>query len=70
MLIANETDDLLDARSWRHNCNAGVDAVIGMALPRSQRDFQIAGCTEDQIVYHAKTVNKYTYAGRSTRVKI
>ena len=71
MLIANEKSDLLDAKSWvqypkpvfTRNDPAGVYGPGHNGLFRSPDG------TEDWIVYHAKTMSKYTYAGRSTRAQ-
>jgi GH43 family beta-xylosidase len=71
MLIAKETDDLLNARSWVQHpepvfkrCDAH-----GVYGPGHNGIFKSPDGTEDWIVYHAKTVSDNTYVGRSPRAQ-
>jgi GH43 family beta-xylosidase len=71
MLIANENSDLLDPKSWVQHpapvftrCDAH-----GVYGPGHNGIFKSPDGTEDWIVYHAKTVSRYTYTGRSTRAQ-
>jgi GH43 family beta-xylosidase len=71
MLIAHETDDLLDAKSWvQHPAPVFTRSDRhGVYGPGHNGIFKSPDGTEDWIVYHAKTVSKYTYAGRSPRAQ-
>lgn len=71
LLIARESDDLLEAKSWVQHpvpvltrCDAH-----GVYGPGHNGIFQSPNKTEDWIVYHAKTSSRYTYAGRSPRAQ-
>lgn len=71
MLIANETDELLNPISWKQysepvftRCDAN-----GVYGPGHNGFFQSPDGTEDWIVYHGKTTTEYTYKGRTTRAQ-
>jgi GH43 family beta-xylosidase len=71
MLIADEKADLLDPKSWHQHPNpvftrADENGVFG---PGHNGFFRSPDGSEDWIVYHAKTTEKYTYRGRTTRAQ-
>ena len=71
MLIAKQTDDLLDAKSWVQHPEPVFTRCDkhGVYGPGHNGIFKSPDGKEDWIVYHAKTVEKYTYAGRSPRAQ-
>jgi arabinogalactan endo-1,4-beta-galactosidase len=71
MLVADETADLMDPRSWVQFPRpvfqrSDVNGVFG---PGHNGFFRSPDGKEDWIVYHGKTSSEYTYRGRSTRAQ-
>jgi GH43 family beta-xylosidase len=71
MLIANGDANLLDVSSWKQHpepvfVRCDRNGVYG---PGHNGIFKSPDGAEDWIVYHAKTVEKYTYAGRTPRAQ-
>jgi GH43 family beta-xylosidase len=71
MLIADETADLLDPRSWKQHPKPVFERndAAGVFGPGHHGFFKSPDGTEDWIVYHAKTSSQYTYRGRTTRAQ-
>ncbi len=71
MLIANESADLLDPRSWEQHPQPIFERndAAGVFSPGHNGFFKSPDGMEDWIVYHAKTSSEYTYRGRTTRVQ-
>jgi GH43 family beta-xylosidase len=71
MLMANETDDVLDPHSWKQYPRPVLerDDANGVFGPGHCGFFKSPDRTEDWIVYHAKTTAAYTYKGRTTRAQ-
>lgn len=71
MLIADETADVMDPRSWKQHPTPVFERsdAHGVFGPGHNGFFQSPDGTEDWIVYHGKTTSAYTYAGRSTRAQ-
>jgi GH43 family beta-xylosidase len=71
MLIADETSDLLNPKSWKQHptpvfTRSDENGVFG---PGHNGFFRSPDGTEDWIIYHAKTSKQYTYRGRTTRAQ-
>lgn len=71
MLMADAKSNLLDAHSWKQYPRPVFERdddnqVFG---PGHCGFFKSPDGTEDWIVYHAKTISAYTYAGRTTRAQ-
>jgi GH43 family beta-xylosidase len=71
MVVAQETSDLLDAKSWVQDPTpifqrSDANGVYG---PGHHSFFQSPDGKEDWILYHAKASSAYTYAGRETRAQ-
>jgi GH43 family beta-xylosidase len=71
MLSADETDDLLDVRSWHQHPEPVFQSredheVFG---PGHNSFFTSPDGTEDWFAYHAKTTDRYTYDGRTARAQ-
>ena len=71
LLIADESADLLDRRSWKQHPRPVFERsdANGVFGPGHHGFFKSPDGTEDWIVYHGKTSPAYTYRGRSTRAQ-
>lgn len=71
MLIASETSDLMDPKSWQQFPQPVLERndTGGVFGPGHNGFFRSPDAAEDWIVYHAKTSSAYTYRGRTTRVQ-
>ena len=71
MLIANVTDDLLDPAVWHQHPTPVLQRSDrnGVYGPGHNGFFKSPDGTEDWIIYHGKTAEKFTYAGRSPRAQ-
>lgn len=71
MLVADESSDLMDSRSWQQHptpvfVRSDTNGVFG---PGHNGFFKSPDGTEDWIVYHGKTSSAHTYRGRTTRAQ-
>lgn len=71
LLIAKIKDDLLDPKSWVQHPNPVLERCDrnGVFGPGHNGFFKSPDGTEDWIVYHAKTVEKFTYDHRTPRAQ-
>ena len=71
MLSADDTDDLLDVRSWHQHPEPVFQARAdhGVFGPGHNSFFTSPDGTEDWFAYHAKTTDRYTYDGRTARAQ-
>jgi GH43 family beta-xylosidase len=71
MLIADETADVMDPRSWKQHPRPVFERADpdGVFSPGHNGFFKSSDGAEDWIVYHAKTTAAHTYAGRTTRAQ-
>jgi GH43 family beta-xylosidase len=71
MLSADETDDLLDVRSWHQHPGPVFQSrpEHGVFGPGHNSFFVSPDGTEDWFAYHAKTTARYTYQGRTGRAQ-
>jgi GH43 family beta-xylosidase len=70
-LIADETTDVLDPKSWKQHPAPVLernDVNDGFG-PGHNGFFRSPHGREDWIVYHAKTASNYAYRGRPTRLQ-
>ena len=71
LLMAGTNADLLNSASWEQYPQPVFERndAAGVYGPGHNGFFRSPDGTEDWIVYHAKTVSRYTYKGRTTRVQ-
>lgn len=71
MLMADEKSNLMDPHSWKQYPRPVFERADknGVYAPGHNGFFQSPDGEEDWIIYHAKTTEKYTYEGRTTRAQ-
>ena len=71
LLIADETAELLDPRSWKQHPRPVFERADanGVFSPGHNGFFKSPDGAEDWSIYHAKTTAAYTYRDRTTRAQ-